>query len=79
MNFKQVIQKYGYPFISKETSEAVYYARKYLTSIMNDKTIATDRQTGNRIELLCRFIRNRQERRSKGVGGILKTEEGDYP
>lgn len=30
MNFKQVIEKYGYPFISKEVSETVYYARKYL-------------------------------------------------
>lgn len=28
MNFKQVIEKYGYPFFSKETSEAIYYARK---------------------------------------------------
>lgn len=31
MNFKQVIQKYGYPFISKEVSETVYGARRYLT------------------------------------------------
>lgn len=28
MNFRQVIENYGYPFISKETSEAIYYARK---------------------------------------------------
>lgn len=27
MNFKQVIQKYGYPFISKEVSQTVYVAR----------------------------------------------------
>lgn len=33
MNFKQVIEKYGYPFISKEVSECVYGARKYLKSI----------------------------------------------
>lgn len=38
MNFKQVIEKYGYPFISKEVSECVYGARKYLK-------ILTDRQT----------------------------------
>lgn len=30
LSFKQVIQKYGYPFISKEVSERVYYAQKYL-------------------------------------------------
>ena len=38
MNFKEVIQKYGYPFISKEVSECVDGARKYLR-------ILTDRQT----------------------------------
>lgn len=28
MNFKQVIEKYGYPFISKEVSKNVYYGRR---------------------------------------------------
>ena len=31
MNFKAVIEKYGYPFISKEVSERVAYAQKFLT------------------------------------------------
>ena len=31
LNFKQVIEKYGYPFISKEVSECVSGAKKYLT------------------------------------------------
>lgn len=30
MSFRQVIEKYGYPFISKEVSSTVDYARKYL-------------------------------------------------
>ena len=30
MSFKQVIEKYGYPFISKEVSKNVYYARRSL-------------------------------------------------
>lgn len=30
MNFKQVIKKYGYPFISKEVSRTVYWGRKQL-------------------------------------------------
>ena len=30
MNFKQVIEKYGYPFISKEVSKNVYYAKRSL-------------------------------------------------
>ena len=46
MNFKQVIEKYGYPFISKEVSECVYGAKKYLTSLTKAATITkTDRQT----------------------------------
>ena len=42
MNFRQVIEKYGYPFISKEVSECVDGARKYL-KILTDRQ--TDRQT----------------------------------
>ena len=45
MNFRQVIEKYGYPFISKEVSESVQGARKYLTSILKDEKSLTDRQT----------------------------------
>ena len=29
--FRKVIEDYGYPFISKEVSERIYYAQKYLT------------------------------------------------
>ena len=37
MNFRQVIEKYGYPLFSKEISESVEGARKYLTSIINEE------------------------------------------
>ena len=30
MNFRQVIEKYGYPFISKEVAECVYGAKRFL-------------------------------------------------
>jgi len=43
MPYKQVIEKYGYPFISKEVSECVYGARKYLTSV--ESQLCSDRQT----------------------------------
>ena len=43
MNFRQVIEKYGYPFISKEVSECVYGARKYLTAVIERESL--DRQT----------------------------------
>ena len=45
LTFKQVIQKYGYPFFSKETSEAIYFARKYLTELEKRESTLTDRQT----------------------------------
>lgn len=41
MVFKDVIIKYGYPMISKEVSECVQGARKYLTSIKRE-SIRTD-------------------------------------
>ena len=42
-NFKKVIEEYGYPFISKEVSECVYEAKKYLTEVLQE--IGSDRQT----------------------------------
>ena len=43
MNFRQVIEKYGYPFISKEVSECVYDAQKYLTRWKEENSL--DRPT----------------------------------
>ena len=47
MNFRQVIEKYGYPVISKEVSECVMGARIYLTRLMEEQSLdrQTDRQT----------------------------------
>lgn len=45
INFFQVCEKYGFPLFSKEISECVQGARKYLTSIINEQTPLTDRQT----------------------------------
>lgn len=42
MSFKQVVEKYGFPFISKEVSESVYGARKYLTSILAERNASTN-------------------------------------
>ena len=50
LNFKQVIEKYGYPFFGKETSEIIYGARKYLTSLQDKQTVLTDRQTDRYVQ-----------------------------
>ena len=45
INFAQVCKKYGFPLISKEVSESVEGAKKYLTQIINEYDALTDRQT----------------------------------
>ena len=45
ISFVEVCEKYGFPLISKEVSECVEGARKYLTSILNEQNDLTDRQT----------------------------------
>ena len=55
MNFIDVIRKYGYPMISKEVSETVQGARKYLTNIANGTQSLTDRQTDRQTEYSYRY------------------------
>ena len=45
ISFMEVCKKYGFPLISKEVSESVEGARKYLTKILNERNAPTDRQT----------------------------------
>ena len=78
MNFRQVIEKFGYPFFSKEISEAVWYSRKYIREIVQTDR-QTDRQTDNRISLHCRSNGHREARGSEMFQGLSGSEEGDYP
>jgi len=48
MTFMQVCEKYGFPMISKEVSEVVQGARRYLTSVIEEMNASTDRQTDRR-------------------------------
>ena len=50
MNFKKVIEKYGYPFISKEVAECVYGAKRYLRELQEELNRQTDRQTDRQTE-----------------------------
>ena len=74
MNFKQVIEKYGYPFISKEVSECVDGARKYLR-ILTDRQ--TDTENCGRL-VHGRFVGDRQTDRQR-QSTISRVEEGEYP
>ena len=79
LTFRQVIEKYGYPFISKEVSECVDAARKYLTRIEAERNTLTDRQTDRSSLCLghCRHSRNRAERPKQGT--LREAKDGDYP
>ena len=49
ISFVEVCEKYGFPLISKEVSECVQGARKYLTQLMNAADVGTDRQTDRQL------------------------------
>ena len=71
MNFRQVIQKYGYPFVSKEVSEAVEGATKYLHEIIDRQT---DRQTDRQIIPYRYFYE-----KVTGTGKYAKTQRRRLP
>jgi len=84
MTFKQVIKKYGYPFISKEVSDCVYGARKYLTSLARrEESLQTDRQTDRQTDstesqLHGGYSRNRQADR-QGESKLHSNKDGEHP
>lgn len=72
MTFKQVIEKYGYPFISKEVSECVDGARKYLR-------LLTDRQTDSAVQCVHGGpIRCGQESKQE-KSELSSNKDGEYP
>ena len=53
ISFVQVCEKYGFPLVSKEVSESVEGARKYLTQIKSELDfVQTDRQTDRQTDSL---------------------------
>jgi NH3-dependent NAD+ synthetase len=72
MNFRQVIEKYGYPFISKEVSECVDGARKYIK-------ILTDRQTDSAVlQLYGGYAWNRPKNKQR-ERELSNDKDGEYP
>ena len=67
MNFVDVIRKYGYPMISKEVSETVMGARKYLTGIVEQQKSLTDRQTDRQTDRRTISLSVRQDYRARQI------------
>ena len=59
MNFFEVCKKYGFPLISKEVSECVEGARKYLTSLIQEGMVLTNERTNERTNeaSVCGLVR----------------------
>ena len=82
--FKQVIEDYGYPFISKEVSQSVKSARNYLTSLEKRQNALTDRQTDRQTDdpecnIYGRYVGRREEKKGSKTRRLRKAEDGDYP
>ena len=75
--FRQVIEEYGYPFISKEVSDKVYGARKYVKAVA-ERERERDLLSDSVCSVHGRPVRNRQENQ-QGKPGISKSDDGDYP
>jgi hypothetical protein len=87
LTFREVIGKYGYPFISKEVSETVYYARKYMKSLdaMKEENTIPERERERERERESSVLRsdggsNRSRQKNKQRESKLQNvEKGDYP
>ena len=84
ISFAEVCEKYGFPLISKEVSECVYYAKKYLKSIVDkiesENTILTDRQTDRQTDnRLCSNGRYTMRRTETKQRELQESNDGDYP
>ena len=70
MNFKKVIEKYGYPFISKEVSERVYYAQRFIDAFLETQG---NEQSNIKLPSAYSFLNFAGiERKSKEYNEILK-------
>ena len=69
MNFKQVIEKYGYPFMSKEVSKTVQRATKELSKVGSDNLFEAyelKKQRGEKIYCYSKIIFGELEHKEKG-------------
>lgn len=86
LTFRQVIEKYGYPFISKEVSECVYGAKKFLRGggTANSTVNSRDAESMRRItpggaDNKYRKLRGLGEYSRKSKDTVRSDDKGEYP
>ena len=87
LTFRQVIEKYGYPFISKEVSERVYGAKKFLRGgggTANSTVNSRDAESMRRItpggaDNKYRKLRGLGEYSRKSKDTVRSDDKGEYP
>ena len=87
LTFRQVIEKYGYPFISKEVSECVYGAKKFLrgggtaNSTVNTRDAESMRRItpGGGADNKYRKLRGLGEYSRKSKDTVRSDDKGEYP
>lgn len=73
MNFRQVITTYGYPIISKEVSEAIYYARRIVPEIAERER---ESKQGSNKKTLRTSWKTTYRKRKELLG--LREDDGEY-
>ena len=76
MSFKQVIETYGYPFISKETSECVDGARRYVKKILGGGKEAY-KHSYQKLCGLGEYVR--KDGKGSGISNNEQQDNGEYP
>ncbi len=73
MRFDQVISTYGYPLISKEVAEAIYYARRIRSQDLNvEREREREREPDNGSKTSGAFGLQAEWKRAQIGGGVLR-------
>ena len=80
MRFDEVIKKYGYPLISKEVSECVSQARRFVQGAARG-VLVSSKPTRYQQDRYCRIVGSGRYANRKGAGNTDEGQQdsGEYP